>query len=116
MRRELAALAYVTDLPVPAPMHMGQPDGRFPWPFWGCRWLPGVEATSATDADRHLLAPQLGHVLRRLHMRDVPNLPVDVVRRADMAFRVPLVRAELAAAAELWHPTGSAFALLDEAE
>ena len=117
MRRELAALSRLPpSLPVPAPAYRGEPSPRFPWPFWGALWLPGVEAGAASEAERHELAPQLGRLLRDLHAADVPGLPVDVVRRADMGFRVPRTREELVAAAELWTAPAAVADLLDRAE
>ncbi len=117
MQRELDVLArFAPALPVSAPRHRGRPTARFPWPFWGSRWLPGVEASAASEAERHELAPQLGRVLRLLHATDVPGLPVDVVRRADMGFRVPKTREELAAVASLWTAPPFAYSLLDRAE
>jgi aminoglycoside phosphotransferase (APT) family kinase protein len=117
MRREVDVLERLApSLPVPAPVYRGVPSQRFSWPFWGARWLPGVEAGGASAAERHELAPQFGRVLRQLHAADVPGLPVDVVRRADMAFRAPKAREELAAVAPLWAAPPVAFDLLDRAE
>jgi aminoglycoside phosphotransferase (APT) family kinase protein len=117
MRREIEVLTRLAPLlPVPAPLYRGKPSERFPWPFWGGRWLRGAEAGAATDDERHRLAPQLGRLLRRLHRTEVPGLPVDVVRRADMSFRVPKTREELAAAASLWTAPREVGALLDRAE
>jgi aminoglycoside phosphotransferase (APT) family kinase protein len=117
MRRELAVLEQLApSLPVPAPRYRGEPSELFRWPFCGARWLPGTEAGGATDEERHELAPQLGRLLRRLHRTEVPGLPIDVVRRADMSFRVPKTREELAEAASLWTPPDEVFALLDRAE
>jgi aminoglycoside phosphotransferase (APT) family kinase protein len=117
MRCELAALSRLApSLPVPAPLYRGEPSTRFPWPFWGAPWLPGVEAGAATEAERHELAPQLGRLLRDLHAADVPGLPVDVVRRADMGFRVPRTAEELVAVAELWTAPAAVADLLDRAE
>ena len=75
-----------------------------------------MEAGAASEAEQYELAPQLGRLLRDLHAADVPGLPVDVVRRADMGFRVPKTREELAAVALLWAAPLSADALLDRAE
>jgi aminoglycoside phosphotransferase (APT) family kinase protein len=117
MQRELAVLGRLPpSLPVPRPVHRGAPSARFRWPFWGARWLPGSEAAAVPDAARHELAPQLAAALRRLHDSDLPDLPVDVQRRADMPFRVPRVRTELAAAASLWRPPAAVFDFLDHAE
>jgi aminoglycoside phosphotransferase (APT) family kinase protein len=93
--RVLSALAAHLPVSVPAAVHLGEPSPAFPWPFYGSRWIPGREAAEARD--RATLAPQLGRALRALHDADVPGLPVDVQRRADMGLRVPRTREELAA-------------------
>jgi aminoglycoside phosphotransferase len=117
MRREIDALARLaSSLPVPEPAYRGEPSVRFGWPFWGGRWLPGIEAGAARDEERHALAPQLGRFLRRLHDTQLPDLPVDVVRRADMQFRVPRAREELAAVAPVWRAPRAAREILDRAE
>jgi aminoglycoside phosphotransferase (APT) family kinase protein len=116
MERELEVLALLDGLPVPAPTHRGRPSAEFPWPFWGARWLPGAEIGAATDAERHELAPQLGRFLRRLHATPLPSLPVDVVRRADMPFRVPRTREDLAALAPIWQAPPAVGRFLERAE
>jgi aminoglycoside phosphotransferase (APT) family kinase protein len=117
MERELAVLERLAPtLPVPAPHYRGAPSEVFPWPFWGARWLVGVEGGAATDAERRRLAPQLGRLLRQLHDADVPGLPFDVVARADMAFRVPRTREELDAATPLWRSPPPVDELLARAE
>ena len=116
MQRELDVLSRLSVFPVPVPVYRGEPSADFPWPFWGARWLPGAEASAASEAERHDLAPELGALLHQLHGTDLPGLPVDVVRRADMSFRVPRTREELAAVAPLWAAPPSAYALLDRAE
>jgi aminoglycoside phosphotransferase (APT) family kinase protein len=116
MERELSVLTRLEHLPVPVPEHRGQPSAAFPWPFWGARWLPGTESGAATDAERLELAPQLGRFLRLLHETKLPELPIDVVRRADMQFRVPRTRDELAALAPLWTAPPAVAELLDDAE
>jgi aminoglycoside phosphotransferase (APT) family kinase protein len=101
---------------VPEPVHVGRPSRAFPWPFYGARWIEGVEATFTEE--REPLAGPLGRTLRALHDASVPDLPVDVNGRADMSRRVPLTRAELAAAAAegLWEAPPSVAALLAQAE
>lgn len=116
MRREIAvlpALAPLLPVPVPAAVHVGAPDERFPWPFYGARWLAGREAALA--AERDALAPQLGRFLRRLHDASVPDLPVDVNGRADMPRRVPVTREALAAIEEVWAAPGAVDELLERA-
>jgi len=116
MQRELAVLARLPpDLPVPRPAYLGDPTDAYPWPFWGSRWLPGAELSSATDVERCALAPELGRFLRRLHATDAGDLPVDVVGRADMPSRVPRTREELALIASTWEAPPAVERLLDDA-
>ena len=126
MQRELAVLPVLAPLlpvAVPAPVFAGRPTDTFPWPFYGARFIAGADPGGArlSDDDRAALARPLAAFLRRLHAPDVlellPELPVDVVARADMAFRVPRTREELSAAAaeELWEPPQAVFELLDRA-
>ncbi|HVW88613.1 MAG TPA: phosphotransferase [Gaiellaceae bacterium] len=116
LRREVAvvpALAPLLPAPVSAAVHVGVPGERFPWPFYGARWLEGREATLC--GERAALAPQLGRFLRRLHDAAVPGLPVDVNGRADMRRRVPVTREALAAIGELWTAPPAVERLLDRA-
>ena len=109
--RELAVLGLLApQLPVgvPVPVHIGRPTERFAWPFFGARFLPGVEAGEATlsDDERARMARPLARALRAVHGPAVLAelgglLPFDPIRRADMALRVPRTRSELAAVAEL---------------
>ncbi len=123
MQRELAALPVLAELltvPLPAPVHLGRPSDAYPWPFYGARWLDGDEIGGV--ADRSRLARPLARFLRRLHAADVlarlPELPIDVVRRADMTVRVERTRAELVAVAAegLWAPPQPVELLLRAAE
>src|SRR4051794_5356388 len=113
MARELDVLSRLR-LPfaVPAPVYVGKPSDRFPWPFFGARWLPGSEATGA---DRSALAIPLAQALRALHdTQGFDDLPVDVSARADMTIRVPRTREQLDGL--WWSPPGSVEELLRRAE
>jgi aminoglycoside phosphotransferase (APT) family kinase protein len=118
--RVMPCLAPLVPLPLPVPVHVGRPSGRYPWPFYGARWLPGDEASIAVD--RRALARPLAGFLRRLHAPEVLGelawLPVDVVGRADMSVRVPRTRDELAAVAAegLWRAPQAVHELLRRAE
>jgi aminoglycoside phosphotransferase (APT) family kinase protein len=74
---------------VPAPVFVGRPGNDFPWPFYGARYLDGVEATG------HLVDPvALGAALRALHAPETlaavdDELPADPLGRVDMAVRLP---------------------------
>jgi aminoglycoside phosphotransferase (APT) family kinase protein len=94
----LPRLAPVLPLPIPAPVFVGRPADGYPWPFFGAMLLPGREAPDAnlSDASRIRAAPVLGEFLRSLHdsrlasITDaVRTLPVDPMKRGDMAHRVP---------------------------
>jgi aminoglycoside phosphotransferase (APT) family kinase protein len=105
----LPGLAAVLPVPVPAPAYVGRAGGRFPWPFYGAPFLPGVEIAEAglDDEGRVLLARPLARPLRALHSRDAlgavgDSLPADPMGRADMSARVPRTRDALGAIADVW--------------
>ena len=120
--REIAALPRLAPLlpvAVPEPIHVGRPSADYPWPFYGARFLPGVEAGEArlSDGERLALARPLARALRRLHAPETLHavgalLPVDPIGRADTAVRVPKTREalEAVAALRLYEPP----AVLDE--
>ena len=90
--REIAVLPVLVErLPVgvPAPVFVGQPGAGFPWPFYGSRYLAGVEATG-----RAVDPAALGAALRVLHAPETlaavgEGLPADPLGRVDLAVRVP---------------------------
>jgi hypothetical protein len=62
---ELAVLPVIApSLPVaiPIPTFVGRPSDRFPWPFFGAPFIPGLEPADAAldDEDRVELGAQLG--------------------------------------------------------
>lgn len=90
--REIAVLPAIAErLPVgvPAPVFVGRPGDDFPWPFYGARYLDGVEATG------HPVDPvELGAALRALHAPEMlaavgEELPADPLGRVDMSVRLP---------------------------
>jgi aminoglycoside phosphotransferase (APT) family kinase protein len=88
----LPRLAPLLPLPIPNPTFLGRPSEAFEWPFFGCPFLPGRELADAEPSEeaRGGLGRPLGEFLRKLHRVDLDaDLPVDPVRRAEMAFRVP---------------------------
>jgi aminoglycoside phosphotransferase (APT) family kinase protein len=105
----LPALAPRLPLPIPVPELVGEPSDAFPWPFYGCRLLPGRELADADldDASLTRLARPLAEFLRTLHALEFDaDLPVDPVGRADMNIRVPRARQYLdeVASLGLWRP------------
>ena len=130
VERELAvlpALAPLLPAPIPMPRFVGQPSDRFPWPFFGAELLSGVEPCDAqlSDDDRAELGGELGRFLRVLHSEATldavdpeRSLPIDFNRRADMTFRVPRARENLAYLRELglWKPPAVVESILTSAE
>jgi aminoglycoside phosphotransferase (APT) family kinase protein len=90
--REIAVLPELASrLPVevPAPVFVGRPSEDFPWPFYGARYLDGVEATGLP-----VDAVALATALRALHAPETlaavgAELPVDPLGRVDMDVRLP---------------------------
>jgi aminoglycoside phosphotransferase (APT) family kinase protein len=93
--REIAALPILAarlSVGVPQPVFVGHPGNGFPWPFYGARYLDGVEATG-----RQVDPTALGVALRALHAPETVSalgdeLPVDPLGRVDMAVRLPRLR------------------------
>jgi aminoglycoside phosphotransferase (APT) family kinase protein len=88
----LPQLASLLPLPIPVPTYVGLPSDEFHWPFYGAPFLPGRELAEASldDGERVSLGRALGEFLRALHSTHLSaELPVDPVRRADMALRAP---------------------------
>jgi len=74
---------------VPAPVFVGRAGDDFPWPFYGARYLEGVEATG-----RPVDPTALGAALRALHAPETldavgDELPADPLGRVDMNVRLP---------------------------
>jgi aminoglycoside phosphotransferase (APT) family kinase protein len=122
----LPELAALLPVPVPVPAYRGRPDGGFPWPFFGCRLLPGEEVAAMAPGDvlRAEVGRQLGSFLRALHAPEVAaavgtrhRLPADPMGRADMGRRVPQAREKLAEVRRLglWSWPASVDRLLDAA-
>jgi len=85
----LPALAERLPVGVPAPLFVARPREDFPWPFYGARYLEGVEATG-----RPVDAAALGAALRALHAPETlaavgDGLPADPLVRVDMEVRLP---------------------------
>jgi len=105
MRHEVAALGAIAgDLPlaVPEPSLVGRPEGDYPHVFCGYRMLEGRTACSVdpvTVADE-ANARAVGEFLRALHgVEPARELPGDLIRRADLEYRLERVLEKLAAIA-----------------
>jgi aminoglycoside phosphotransferase (APT) family kinase protein len=90
--REIAVLPVIAErlsIAVPAPVFVGRPGDDFRWPFYGARYLDGVEATG-NPVD----PVALGAALRTLHAPETfaalgEELPADPLGRVDMDVRLP---------------------------
>ena len=84
---------------IPVPHFVGEPDGVFPWPFFGSAFIPGEEAMNVDCGGR--VAVDLAEFLRVLHSPQLAadigaeSLPPDGNNRADMRVRVPYTRERL---------------------
>lgn len=127
--RELATLPILArrlPVPVPEPLYVGHPVKDFPWPFYGCRCLPGLEACGSGgssgpgDTERATIGIALARALRHLHDRETllligNTLPFDPLHRADMQLRVERTRISLEECAGLWDPPTTVDRILNEA-
>ncbi len=121
----LGRLATHLPLSIPTPRWVGAPSAAYPWPWFGARFLSGVELALAglADDDRTEAGAALGEFLRVLHAPRLARLvgttlPVDPMRRADMGLRAPFARQRIAQAAEVarFQPPAELDALLSNAE
>ena len=127
--REMQALAQLAPrlpLRIPVAELRGRPSEAFPWPWAVSRFIPGREVGEASPPEGQRIAhgAALGVFLRTLHDVDPAEitvdgevLPVDVVHRADMPYRVNKLRERLAALErlDLWHPPAALEPLLLQA-
>lgn len=130
VEREMALLpqlAPLLGLPIPSPVFLGHPADGYPWPFFGCAFLPGREAADAglDDVGRVTLGRELVAFLRGLHAPEIgealsaaDRLPIDPNRRAEMGWRVPRTREQLADVERLglWQRPASVGRVLETAE
>jgi aminoglycoside phosphotransferase (APT) family kinase protein len=88
-QRWLPGLSQRLPLPVPVPLRVGRPGGRFPWSWSVVPWFPGKSALLAPPEDLETTALALGQFLRALHRpapEDAPHNPwrgVPLTARAD---------------------------------
>ena len=98
--RLLPRIASRVPLAVPIPEWRGQPEGDYPWPWYGYRLLAGTTGCRARVPDGSLgpAAASLGRFLRALHTIPHHDLdaPLDTIDRADLERRKPRARSGLA--------------------
>jgi aminoglycoside phosphotransferase (APT) family kinase protein len=91
--RWLSELAPGLPLPVPTPLHLGEPSERlgYPWQWTIVPWFTGVPAEQAPFRDPHEAARQLGEFQAAVHQpapADAPSNPYRGVPLADRAERL----------------------------
>jgi aminoglycoside phosphotransferase (APT) family kinase protein len=105
VEREIAVLPRLTalPLPIPTPCFIGSGGSRYPWPFFGARYIAGRELSDVTldEGRRKTLGLVLGRFLQSLHdparlalVGDL--LPADPMGRSNMPQRVERTRERLA--------------------
>lgn len=110
-QRWLPVLAPRLPLPIPAPVRVGRPAGRFPWKWSVVPFLPGQVAALAAPDDLASAAVALGEFLAALHVPAPPEAPVNPFRGGPLADRASRVtehlgliatRTEAGAARAIW--------------
>ena len=127
IKREIAVLPRLTALPlaIPTPLYIGTGSSRYPWPFFGARYIAGRELPDVTvdDGGRESLGAALGRFLRSLHdparLSSLDQLlPADPMGRSDMHQRVERTRERLAEIGRigLWAVPSSVTSVLSAAQ
>ncbi len=88
-RHWLPKLAPRLPIAVPAPIHVGRPHGRYPWPWCIVPWLPG--STADQNAPLPTEAVRLGGFLAALHQPTPADAPANPVRGVPLSARADAV-------------------------
>ena len=88
-RHWLPKLAHRLPIAVPAPVHVGRPQGRYPWPWSIVPWLSGRTADQAAPLPGE--AVRLAEFLAALHRPAPADAPSNPVRGVPLAARADAV-------------------------
>ena len=113
-QRWLPMLAPGLPLPIPAPVRVGRPAGRYPWNWSVVPFLPGEVAALAAPDDLASAAVALGEFLAELHVPAPPDAPVNPLRGGPLAGRASRVTEHLGLVAS-GTEAGAARAIWDSA-
>ncbi len=94
-QRWLPGLAPRLPLPVPAPVRIGRPSGRYPWPWSVVPWLPGDPGDRASVADAADAGGRLGRFLAALHRPAPKSAPFNPGRSVPLSGRADMFRDRL---------------------
>jgi aminoglycoside phosphotransferase (APT) family kinase protein len=86
-QRWLPVLAPGLPLPIPAPVRVGRPAGRYPWHWSVVPFLPGQVAAVTAPDDLASAAVALGEFLAALHVPAPSDAPVNPFRGGPLAGR-----------------------------
>ncbi|MDQ0030455.1 aminoglycoside phosphotransferase family protein [Arthrobacter bambusae] len=76
----LPAYATRSPVPLPGPVHSGQPSADYPWPWSVTPWLEGLDAGLVSQESRNAAAEDLAAFLIAIHVPAAPGAPVNPVR------------------------------------
>jgi aminoglycoside phosphotransferase (APT) family kinase protein len=86
-QRWLPALAPRLPLPIPNPVRIGRPSGRYPWSWSIAPWLEGIPGDRAVITEPEDAADRLGRFLRALHVSAPPEAPHNEFRGVGLSHR-----------------------------
>ncbi|GAB3566334.1 aminoglycoside phosphotransferase family protein [Arthrobacter alkaliphilus] len=86
-QRYLPGYARRSPVPLPSPIHSGQPSPDYPWPWSVTPWLEGLTAAAASQESRNAAAGDLAAFLLAIHVPAVPDAPVNPFRGVPLAAR-----------------------------
>jgi aminoglycoside phosphotransferase (APT) family kinase protein len=86
-QRWLPELAPRLPLPIPEPVRVGRPGGRYPWPWSVVPLLAGSPGDQTPVTDPHDTAVRLGRFLRALHQEAPSDAPDNPYRSGTFASR-----------------------------
>jgi aminoglycoside phosphotransferase (APT) family kinase protein len=86
-QRWLPELAPRLPLPIPAPVRIGRPSDRYPWPWSLCPWFDGVSALVSPPSDLAAAAELHGRFFSALHQPAPADAPANPYRGVPLAAR-----------------------------
>lgn len=77
-------------LPVatPVPVHVGEPEDGYPWPWLVARWIDGEPVEALPVAERAGLVQDLADTLRAIHRPAPPRAPHNALRGIPLSQRI----------------------------
>lgn len=95
-QRWLPEFAERVRVPIPVPVHSGQPTDEYPWPWSVTPWRTGTIASDVPAADRGSAAADLAAFMTELHTPAAADAPPNPARGVPLADRAGDVEERLA--------------------